>query len=597
MLYFSNDFLNKNLSGIIKAVYAFAVTWCLPEIFGWAEGIDFSYSIFSVVLFGVIWWSVRRFWDELSDSTWGNKILYFLLAFLFLTSMVLGNALDTKGYLELSNIRGVMTPFVVMPYAAMLICRLYNALEEWLERMRYNSFYAYEHLNVREAVVYFVFLVICWGIVLLAVYPGFFVYDAQDELMQIITRQFNTHHPLLHALYMGGIVQAGYKLFGSYNAGIFLFSVVQMLIAVSSVIYMAAKMHRFGFSTSFVRGVIVFFGLFPVFPMFVLCSSKDSIFAIVVLLWLVETYEWIRFDEHRFNVKWLCLSVIMCLFRNNAIYALLLTGAIFVAFAVKKRIKATLLFMAAAILTFFYASALEFATGARSLEHQEMLTVPIQQIARVYNLEPQVFTQEEREQINRYLPDEYLKRYVPKLSDGVKIGFDNQAYEENGSGFWKIWLKGLKNAPVSYLNAWLLTCYGYLYPDTVIDVYKGSTVFTFTYEDNAYFGYETEQPGERQSMIPAIDQFYRKLSLAIYKEKLPVVSMLFSPGMVLWLYVLGVGFLLRNNANQSALVYVFPLAVVATLLLGPTFLPRYVFYLWLCIPVLFGDISCLSDRT
>ena len=595
MLYFSNNFLNKNLSGVIKAVYAFAVTWCLPEIFGWAEGIAFSYSVFSVILFGVIWWSLSRFWDELSDSTFGNKVLYCLLSFAFLTSMVLGNALDTKGYIELSNIRGVLTPIVVMPYAAMLLCRLYSALEEWLEMIRYQGNSSCEYLDIREAAVYFVFLVICWGIVLLAVYPGFFVYDAQDELMQIITRQFNTHHPLLHALYMGGIVQAGYKLFGSYNAGIFLFTVVQMLIAMSAVIYVAAKMHRFGFSTLFVRGVIAFFGLFPVFPMFILCSSKDSIFAIVVLLWLVETYEWIRFDDHKFNVKWLCLSVIMCLLRKNAIYALLLTGVFFVAFAVKKRMKAALLFMAAAILTFFCTSALEFATGASSSEHQEMLTVPIQQIARVYNLEPQVFTQEEREQINRYLPDEYLRRYVPKLSDGVKIGFDNQAYEEDMGGFWEIWIKGLKSSPVSYLNAWLLTCYGYMYPDTVIDVYRGSTVFTFTYEDNAYFGYETEQPGERQSLIPAIDNFYRKLSLSIYKEKLPVVSMLFSPGMVLWLYVFGVGFLLKRNIMQGALVYVFPLAVVATLLLGPTFLPRYVFYLWLCIPVLIGDIVYGTD--
>lgn len=569
----------------------------MPEIFGWADGIAFSGSIFSVIIFGVIWWSLCRFWEELSDSIVGNKVLYCLLAFAFLTCMVLGNALDARGYIDLCDIRGILTPFIVMPYGAMLLCRLYGALEEWIETLGSRGGNVYEYLDVREAVVYFIFLIICWGIVLLSVYPGFFVYDAQDELMQVITRNFSTHHPLLHVIYMGGIVQAGYKLFGSYNAGICLFTVVQMLIAALAVVYTAAKMHRFGFAVSFVRGAIVLFGLFPVFPMFILCSSKDSIFSIVVMLWIVEMYEWIRFGEHRFNVKWLCLSVIMCLLRNNAVYALVLTGVIFAVFAAKKRVQAAVLFMTAVILTFFCSSALEFATGAASSEHQEMLTVPIQQAARVYNMEPQVFTQEEREQLNRYLPDEYLRKYTPKLSDGVKVGFDNQAYEEDSIGFWRIWLKGLKNAPVSYLNAWLLTCYGYVYPDTVIDVYRGNTVFTFTYEDNSYFGYETEQPGERQSLIPAIDNFYRKLSLSIYKEKLPVVSMLFSPGMVLWIYIFGVGFLLRKSAFQGALVYVFPLAVVATLLLGPTFLPRYVFFLWLCIPILFGDIFCPADRT
>ncbi len=39
--------------------------------------------------------------------------------------------------------------------------------------------------------------------VFLAQFPGFFVYDAQEELNEVLTRSFSTHHPLLHVLLLG----------------------------------------------------------------------------------------------------------------------------------------------------------------------------------------------------------------------------------------------------------------------------------------------------------------------------------------------------------------------------------------------------------
>ena len=77
----------------------------------------------------------------------------------------------------------------------------------------------------------FFFLLLCWLPVFLAVYPGFFVYDAQDEYVQVATRTFSTHHPLVHVLLLGGMVCGGHKLTGSYNPGIACYTVLQMLLA------------------------------------------------------------------------------------------------------------------------------------------------------------------------------------------------------------------------------------------------------------------------------------------------------------------------------------------------------------------------------
>ena len=56
-----------------------------------------------------------------------------------------------------------------------------------------------------------------------------------------------------------------------------------------------------------------------------------------------------------------------------------------------------------------------------------MLTVPIMQLARTYAYEPDAFAEEDQEVLFRYLPEDALQRYTPKVSDGVKISFSNAA--------------------------------------------------------------------------------------------------------------------------------------------------------------------------
>ncbi len=89
-----------------------------------------------------------------------------------------------------------------------------------------------------EEVLSFLFLILCWLPVFLAVYPGFFVYDAQDEYIQVATRTFSTHHPLVHVLLLGGVVCGIHKLTDSYNMGIACYTVFQMA-AAAGVFYLS----------------------------------------------------------------------------------------------------------------------------------------------------------------------------------------------------------------------------------------------------------------------------------------------------------------------------------------------------------------------
>ena len=121
------------------------------------------------------------------------------------------------------------------------------------------------------------FFLLCWIPVFLAVYPGFFVYDAQDELIQVQTRNFTTHHPLPHVLLLGGVILAVNKLTGSYNAGIAVYTFLQMCLMSGVFTYVVTYMKKCRIKRAFRVAASLLFRLFPgdcyVCTMF--CQRRD----------------------------------------------------------------------------------------------------------------------------------------------------------------------------------------------------------------------------------------------------------------------------------------------------------------------------------
>ena len=442
---------------------------------------------------------------------------------------------------------------------------------------------------------------LCYLPVFLGVYPGFFVYDAQDELMQVITRNFSTHHPLVHVLLLGGIIQLVHKISGSYNLGIACYTLFQMTVLSCIFSYAICRLRKEGMGKKGSLAMALYLGLFPTIVMFSLCSAKDGLFTGMLLLTVLQLRELMKDPERFFSNKasvilLLAASIFMMLFRHNGFYAFLVSAVVMLlwrkAAGLSKYLKKLLLLFGGILIIYMTVSkGFALALHAESSEHQEMLTVPIQQLARVYTMEKDAFSQEEKSILYEILPKEALERYTPKVSDGVKISFCNEAYEKNPSRYRMLWVKTGLRHPFAYLNAWFMTSYGFWYPDTVIDVYRGNTVFTFTYGDSSYFGYEVEEPGERHSLIPFLDECYRKMSLEPGIQQIPIVSWLFSPGFLFWTAAFILGYFLYAGHYKKLLPYLLPVFLWLTVILGPTFLVRYVVFLWILMPVLLWDLT------
>lgn len=428
------------------------------------------------------------------------------------------------------------------------------------------------------------FLFLAWLPVFLAVYPGFFAYDATEELEEVLSGAYVTRQPLLHVLLLGKTVLWGKRHIGSYNGGIAVYVLAQMLFMALLLSWVLGEIRRSGVKRPLRAAALLFFAFFPVIPMFVLCTAKDmpytaAMLAVMVFLWKMGgKNSWKTWAGLFFAL------FAMAMFRNNGFYVFLAMLPVILGMAGRAGRKSAAAVCLAALLACVGTRALlNAALDPVSTDAQETLTVPIQQAARAWNYSPELFGGAQKEVLFEVLPQEVLERYTPKLSDLVKIDFRAERFREDPARYAKLWLDIGKRAPLTYLNAWLMTSYGFWYPFTVIDVYNGSRSY---YTESSYFSCETEPPGVRQSRFPLLECVYQAISWRELIHRIPVVSWPFSPGFLCWIYVLA-GLYLLSEGKWRGIGILAPVCLnLLTVLLGPTYLVRYVLIFWFALPLL-----------
>lgn len=535
----------------------------------------------------------------------------WIFGFLFAIAMSFGYQLQNREYVDFKSVWTYVSILAIGAVTGILLKLLWNLmLKRNFGAEKTMKPETEKGLRNRTWLSSSVLIWICHFIVFLGVYPGFFVYDANEELMETVNRTFSSHHPLIHVLSMGKVITGVSNIFGDVNIGIACFILIGMTIAAITYGYLVSYLRKMGMKSFWAVILTIYFGIFPVFVMYSLCSSKDGVFGCFLILSFIFLKDLVDNPE-KFFESWkkpLLLTVFlmfMMLFRNNGVYALAVFGfiwALWWLFGARRHsvglIKGLAIIVASVVLYIMVNGALIGATNAETGEKKEMLSVPIMQLTRLYVYE-QGDIGDLSTEIERYIGVNGLNHYSYKISDMVKCDFNEEEFAKDSAGFFRIWWKGAKESPFTYINSALGTSFGLWYPGAVIDAYKGNTMYTFTYGDSSYFGYEVEEPGIRDSKIPAIDDFYRWLSLNPAIQKTPFIHLLFSPGFVLWVYLFFIGYFIFANRpvkNESEysnrgrncvcmLPYLLPLLVILTCFLGPVSLVRYSFFLWALVPV------------
>lgn len=562
--------------------------------------ITYTNSFFAFLFFIVNIYLMNKLVPEFKKSSKIEQVCAGIFSLLLSVALHFGAQLEST---ECVNFKDAVMYFTIVMFALYctpIVCDLWNRAQIFsgIIKKKQIADKALANGDNNKTISFYKIwgmIFVLWIPTFMAFFPGAFVYDATDEYIEVITRQFSMHHPLIHVLALGGIVHGAEYVGLGANAGIAIYTVIQMAVFSAVIAYFVSFLQKRNVTKKYLLGTIIFFGLFPIFPMYAVCSAKDTLFTAFFLLVVLLLWDFVENSERFFDKKFLLFviaSVVMMLFRNNGMYAYAVSIPVigiclYAKRFEKKSVIKLLVLMALSIVIYKGANTcFKIACNASDNEHQEILTVPLQQLARTYKYAPEVFSEEEKATLYEILPENYLITYTARCSDVLKSGFNNDNYEKSPQKYRKLWWNIFKKKPVIYINAWLVNSYGYWYPDMFINVYGGNQMYTYKYENSSYFGFETEPPGERHSLFPLYERFYRNISLELFQQKVPVISMLFAPGFV---FVLFAGYIAGAVSERKwDLIAVFtPVFLLwCTVLLGPTVLVRYVLILWCIVPLL-----------
>ena len=458
-------------------------------------------------------------------------------------------------------------------------------------------------------------LLLAWLPVYLAYYPGICAYDAPVQTGQIMEHYYFDHHPIVHTLFLQGMLWLGSQIFGSVNAGMAFYTAVQMLLLAAAMAYGMLVLHRRGIA-AIGQIVIQIWGMFFPFHWYMSVSmTKDTVFSAFLLLQLVSMADLLWEDRNSWrpgirDLFYALGTVGMILFRNNGKYAMIVLLAFtFLAFCFGKKARklwGRLLVVsgAAFCVGLFVLSAVFSATHAEQGDRREMLSMPIQQLSRcmIYHGGTGVSPEDDgtmdaadKALINDFILDEAYRDYDPGIADPVKRHTNTYVVRYRSGEFIRVYLHMLGEYPGDMINAALATNAGFLSPfDTThaevnrVEGRAGLSYVQTRWEEDTLNGRGIYKDSKWPWLFEQLENWAENNSYL----RIPVLKYLFVPGSYLWLYLALAAVLVIVDRRRFCL----PLAIVAgyygTMLLGPTVQMRYVYPVMLALPFLLALMTC-----
>ena len=233
-------------------------------------------------------------------------------------------------------------------------------------------------------------------------YPALFMGDCQTIIPQGFgASPLTTHHPVPYTLFLCGVLRAGKDLLSSWNAGAFLFALIQTLFFLAVMAYsIQVLIQKAGCSWKWALALEVWYVLGPRISNCMFVITKDVWYAACLLLFGASVFCVQREGWTRKNTIQLALSAvgILC-FRKDGFYVLLLSFAVYLLFSRKLRKGMPVFLIAVLGLHFLFNQVIYPAAGIEKGSIKEMLSIPLQQTARCTKYLGDSLTEEEKSEI------------------------------------------------------------------------------------------------------------------------------------------------------------------------------------------------------
>jgi hypothetical protein len=432
---------------------------------------------------------------------------------------------------------------------------------------------------------------IAWIPFFLRYYPGLATIDSMRQIYQSTGIEIlSNHHPILHTAVISFFINIGKKVFDSYNIGFAMYNIAQMLFLSGVFAFTLAYMKNKKSPNIFIIISCMFYAFYPINALFSITIWKDIPFAAMMLLFTICVVE-LSINKERFlqskikNLLLLVSILTVILFRNNGIYVIILSTP-FIIFMNKMYYKRLLfIFISAFIISAFIKGPVFNFFNIEKGEVKEALSIPMQQLARVYTYKLDSLSYEERTHIQKYIQADNIEQlYNPILSDPIKNYFNSETFSENKKDFIFLWIKLFFKYPLEYIEAFLSNSYGYWYPEA------SNWVLNREMEKDLLLGLHHSP----KIKIDILDRF----DSIIEKRHIPFISMMFSIGFTFWIILTCGMYCIYKRKYRLLYIYLPVLFLWLTTLASPVYCEyRYVYSMFTCLPILISTVILENNKT
>lgn len=426
-------------------------------------------------------------------------------------------------------------------------------------------------------------ILLCYLPMFAVTFPGSFAYDVPFQLEQVFTGAYSSHHPLLHTLLMGGCVYLGHS-FGSINLGAALYTALQMTGLAACFAASCASIARQA-GTRAAKWSAVFFALYPLHMCMAVNATKDVLFSGLFALTLALSRETMTAEDSslRRDAALILAAAGMMLLRNNALYAVVVFIAVMLVILRRRVLRAAGVMLLAVCLCMAGNAAMKRGTNAAEGDLCEMLSWPIQQLARARNLHGDRLSEAEMTAIDQLMPDGSWQLYDPTISDPVKFEFDTETFLSDPGRYIGTYLSVAKKCPKAYFDALLEHTYSFWYP---YQTYGVSGYYLQMGISDSFYEWCDFERISSQSLMPRVLASLSWRFGAQGAMQIPVVGYLFNMGVIVWVmlyFALREWYLGRWSGLAAAAL---PVLLWGTFLLGPVMAGRYIYPFVCCLPVM-----------
>lgn len=450
-----------------------------------------------------------------------------------------------------------------------------------------------DELFVQKKIFRFSFLcnIVVWGCALLLFFPGTGMNDT------VFCMKSPVNSAQIQPLIFEAVVYWGMRLFGMLTgnsiAAHAMLVLLQMLFCAWTAAYAAAWMYRRKVKASICYALAAVFALSPVMADYTVTLVKDTVFAFLLLLLLIQSYDLVCEKQKRMTnaqaVKLALLMIFTTLFRSNGIavvFVLLLTLFLIKNMDRKKLVAVLLAVIAASKLN----GAVVSHYHTQSASFRETTGVLTQQMAAVIARDG-TMSEEEAEFLNRVLPlERWREWYIFDFVDRIKFHpeFDLTFLNEHKAEYVKTWYSLLKKNFNIYVDAYLFHTYQLWnvagFDRSCLDYTQSVFVRLNNNEtDESASGQYLQSIGlKNDSAFPQM--FVNALTDTFVKAC--ELNLLLNPGCMICILILCTFFLLAARRLEE-LIFILPqvffwlIFMMATPAGGPF---RYSYYLLVCLP-------------